>query len=277
MDKDKKSIKREMIPLIIAVTILLVLVIALIYTIFNKPKDNQTKNNENSLVVEEVSIGNANYVCEGKDINKLKEDASKVYVTYEELDHYYLGKDENPDVVSDNDTMEEVYGDALRVKVFGITDGIFVKIKDENEEEKQNVELYKEDVTKDSFAKYEKTFLSSQSKINVRIYVDDENCKNILLREFNITLPRYNPLSTNELCELESNKGIDACKKYVFNDNDYDDDLKEITKERKEYPNSTKEEKKDSNKSNGIWFVIGGIIVIGIVGVIYMKGMKKNA
>ena len=76
---------------------------------------------------------------------------------------------------------------------------------------------------------------------------------------------------------MESNKGIDACKKYVFNDNDYDDDLKEITKERKEYPNSTKEEKKDSNKSNGIWFVIGGIIVIGIVGVIYMKGMKKNA
>ena len=273
MDKNKKGLKREFIPLILASTILIVLVGALIYTIASKPASNETKKLENTLITDEISVGNANYVCEGKDINKIKDEASKIYVTYEDLDNYYLGKESNPDVFDAE--LEDVYGDALRVKFFGITENLYLKIVDENEIDHTNFELYKEDVTKDGFAKYEKVYLSEQSTVNVKVYVDDDKCKNILLREFNITLPRMNTLYKNELCEEKANKDKDVCKKYVFNDNSYEEDVKELTKDSKNKSEDNKDSKEDK-KVSPIIYVIVVIMVIGLVGVVFMKGRKKH-
>ena len=276
--KENKVLKREVIPLIIAVTILVILVLALVYTIIYKPKNKNVGGIENTLVAEDISVGNANYVCDGKDIEKLKEDASKVVFAYEVLDNYFIGKAENPDAAPDdpNSGIKDVYGVALRVKMYGITDDIVVKVYDDLT--KETNEYRKSDMGKNDYAKYEKTENSEQAKLTVRIYVNDDNCSSILLREFEITLPRYNTLSELDTCHEEQNKNRDVCSKFVFNSNSYKEDRELLNKEVKSNDNNKKQGNAKDEKNNTVVFIIVGIIIVVAVGagVVVMKGRRKH-
>ena len=275
-EKDNKKFKRELIPLVIALTILIVLVLALVYTIVYKPKINNTGKVENTLKSEEISVGSATYVCDGQDINKLKDEASKVFVAYEELNDYFLGKAENVDAAPGdaNAGIQDVYGLALRTKIYGITDGIYVKVYDNVT--KQEYKFYKSDLGKDDFAKYDKVENYTQAKLDIKIYVNDDNCANILLREFEVTLPRYNSLSELDICKEEKNKNNSYCANFVFNSNTYKEDMELMNKELNKVSTDNKDKNDKEEKKSNAWLYIsiGVFVVIIGVGVIIMKGRK---
>ncbi|MCR4580902.1 MAG: hypothetical protein K5666_00075 [Bacilli bacterium] len=275
-EKNNKKTTKEFIPLVIASTILLLLIVALVYTIVYKPKISIKGNIENSLKTDELAIGNVTYVCEGKDVNKLKEEANNIVVAYEELDNYFLGKVENMDADPDDPDggLKDAYGLALRTKFYGITDDIYIKVNNITLDEQ--VTLKKSDVTKDGYAKYDKINNLQQNKVNVKVYINDDNCSNVLLREFEVTLPRYNTLIDLPVCAKDEYKNTETCNKFVFNSNSYKEDLEISKKEVSKVEKKNESNKDKKNSSVGYIIAIAVIVIVVVISVMLLKGRMKH-
>ena len=137
-NKKTKLFRREYIPLVIAFLVLVLLIVALVFTIMNKPKQEEPKKRtENTLRTEEISVGDLSDECEGYDITKLSEEAKNVSLVYEVIDDYYRGqmyclsKDVNGDGIVTLDDLCDDIGYALKMKINGLTHNLKVIVTNE--------------------------------------------------------------------------------------------------------------------------------------------------
>lgn len=273
-----KRVKKEILPFIVAIIMLFLLIGALIYTILYKPKANNKVVSENTLKTEDILVDNKNTTCGSFDITKLSEDAKKVKLSYEILNDYNFG----PAMVIDSgegDDLQNAKGHALRIKIDGLDDTFYIRVN--NKTLNKTNDYYKKDIDYRGYI-YDDIYNIETQLLDIKVLINDEECKNIVLREFEVTLPRLNPLLVGGLCETDEYKEKEICAPYIFDNESletkYDKLEKEkatVEKEKKEKDDS--QEKKEKNKKwIRIIVVACVLIVITVAGVIVMKGSKKH-
>ena len=273
-----KRVKKETLPFIVAILMLFLLIGALVYTILYKPKENVKVINESTLTTEDLVVNNKATACGDYDIAKLSEDAKGIKISYEVLDNISTGAAMVIDAGNTEDEYVNTYGYGLRIKISGLSDNMFIRIK--NRTLNTTNDYYKNDIDNRGYI-YDDTYNLSLQYLDIKVLINDENCKDIILREFETTLPKFNELLRGGVCTTDEYKDRDICKPYIFNDDSYETQLKNINKEveKVEKEKKTKEEKKDEEKGKK-WIVIVIVAIIAIVvtvaGVIVMKGSKKH-
>ena len=122
-----KRVKKEILPFIVAVVMLILLIGALIYTILYKPKTNNVTKSENTLTAEEVLVNNTSNTCGNYNIANLSEEAKKVKLSYEIIDDYSYGTVTIVDS-GNGDDLQNAKGYALRIKVTDLTNDMYIRI-----------------------------------------------------------------------------------------------------------------------------------------------------
>ena len=109
-------------------------------------------------------------------------------------------------------------------------------------------------------------------KYTVKVYSNNENCKDVLVREFEFTTPVYNVFSDLTLCE---NNTSSACEKLVYSSSD-------ISKISKDYEIKTIEEVNENNKEKKTNYVliicvgVGLVLLVGLVIYIVYRNRRKR-
>ena len=273
-----KRVKKEILPFIVAIVMLFLLVGALVYTILYKPKGNTVKTNENTLTAEDVLVDNKNVTCGNYNIAELSEKAKKVKLSYEILDDYNFGQATVVDS-GEGDKVENSKGYALRIKASGLSDKYYIRIN--NQTINTTNDYYKNDIDNKGYV-YDDSYNIETQLLNVKVLINDEECKNVVLREFEITLPRLNPLMVGGLCETDEYKDREICSPYVFDNDSNATKMEKLQKESEKVEKEKKEGKQSEEKieKNKKWIriivVACVLIVITVAGVIVMKGSKKH-
>ena len=273
-----KRVKKEILPFIVAVVMLILLIGALIYTILYKPKTNNVTKSENTLTAEEVLVNNTSNTCGNYNIANLSEEAKKVKLSYEIIDDYSYGTVTIVDS-GNGDDLQNAKGYALRIKVTDLTNDMYIRIN--NKTTNTTNDYYKADIDNKGFV-YDDGYNIELQLLDVKIMIKNEECKNIVLREFETTLPRYNQLAKAGLCTTDEYKDKDVCSTYIFNDDSYETQLDKLNKEKEKVEKETtsKNKKNEETEKNKKWIriivVACVLIVITVAGVIVMKGSKKH-
>jgi len=283
--KERKSFRREYIPLFFSIVILCGLIVGLVVILNKKPDVEPVEQTKNTLSVQDIDVGGVNDYCEGYNIDEYRDKAKKVYLSYEEIEKIYAGKTENIDMPPDDpDYWMDYYVSGLKINVLGASPGLRIKIilnynRVNSMKENKSYEYFvyegeTEDMT------FTETVLLEQTPVTVRIYLNDAGCPNLLLREFTLTLPRYNTLYDYELCHMEKFRSDPQCAMYVFNDNSYNDDLKILEKFSRKL-NSENNQENDEEKTNkldikNIVIIVAGIVLVVGVVIIVAKGRRKH-
>ena len=152
-------------------------------------------------------------VCDTADINRLKEIANGVEVTYE---HNVYGSLDEEDGI-----LMSVYD----IVVTGLTNEIYIVDGDGN--------------------KYHYYDANENGVINMRsssgerkIFIFSETCSGILLSTKTLNLPTFNFNSISEECKKEEFKNLDICKEFlddeevVLNGDEFEEVIEEVKKEQ---------------------------------------------
>ncbi len=289
MAKSKSSIKlfrREYIPLVIACSVLVLLVVALVITIINKPKKTEPDNPAQSSYVQEKVVPNNS--CGGDDYTKLVEEANKITASYKVNDQYDFGcgfstEEEIPDNYSDDECPEDqhVLGYALDVILENIPQNVDVIVTNDLDGKKL---LFNNSDGENDVVVWTQPETSFLRVYNFKVYSKIDGCQDKLIREFEITLPRWNEMSKVGYCEHEEYKNSSMCERFIFEAYDINKDLTSHDKEIKKIYNEKKQQEEKEEKENKfakyskyiiIAIVVVAVVIVGIV-FILMKGRKKN-
>ncbi len=284
---EPRGFKREYIPVIIAVLILGLLIAALVYTIMYKPKDKEKYYEENSLKTEEIVVDIDNTICNEEISKQVAQDAANVKVRYEQINDYYFGKTDEleTDLNGDGELGEiDSYGYALKVIIEGVTENVYVKLENDLD---YNVQTFHASDIKDGVISFDQTENAYVRTYNLKVYSANQECGEVLFREFTFKLPRLNDLRNLRMCEEFPD--METCTPFVFEEDEYklhEAFKKEVDKRtnEKEAERIKEGEKKaqetivDKVVNNKVYLIIGiavvVVIVVGVV-VIVIKRRKK--
>ena len=273
IEREKKTFRREYIPLIFAILFLIGLIVALVYAIMYKP-EKKLINELYSMETEEMPVDITNISCNNDLSTMISNDANNVKVRYEELDDYVYGKtiEVESDLNGDGELGEiDDIGYALKVTITGITENIFIKLENDIDYDEP---IYKYNDTDNGVISFDLTENNDVRTYIVKVFSNTSECGNILYREFRFVLPRFNFMCTSYACA--ANPDLESCKPFVFDNNKqqflqtYQKEMQEVNKK-----NETKEENKKSIKDYVMEYrlyiiILVVIIFVGIV-VIVMK------
>ena len=287
MANKKKIFRREYIPLVIAFLVLVLLIVALVFTIINKPKkEDKSKQYESQTAsVAEKSV--PTNTCSGDEYTELLEKVNNITAEYQVNDHYDFGcafstLDELPEDFTSYENMEcenHSIGYALDVYLRNIPEHVYIQVT--NDQDKEVTVIENSDGTQESvvWSQPETTFLRVY---NFKVYSQLDDCKSKLIREFEITLPRWNETSKTDLCLQEEYKNTEVCERFIMEPYDLNKDLerskKVITKVEKKREEEKKEKENEEKTNRTIIICIVAIVVVLVVGVVFvlMKGRKKH-
>ena len=174
-------------------------------------------------------------------------------------------KEINPNDIEVSEASEFAYHDQLTLRIFNVTDKIYVVLR--SEEENLNQEYHFNDLENGSLT-YEIPDNLSIRHFKLTIYSDVSECINEELRVIDVTTPMYNKFADLEICE---NNNANYCKKYVTTEVDITDDYyakQEIGEENEE---------KQDKKQNNIWYIIGiGVVFLLICLIVVTIVIKRN-
>ena len=274
--------KREYIPVVIAILILGLLITALVYTIMYKPKDKDAFNEENSVSIEEIIVDVGHTTCNDEIHNNIVKDASNLNIKYEIIKNYPNGKEIELEYDTNGDgVLGEIdsYIPALKIIIEGITDNIYVKLTNDIDTDEAT---YKKENTNNGvvdFVQIDNAFIRTY---DVKVYSANEECGDLLYREFTFILPRVNELIKMPMCE--SYPDMDSCKLFIYDESStsmikqYNKEKEEKLKEIEE--NKNKEEKKsiiDCIKDNKVYIIAGGLlIVLVVVGIVVIVKKRRK-
>ena len=274
IEKEKKTFKREYIPLIFAVLFLIALIVALVYAIMYKP-EKTIINELYSMSTEELPVNVNNVACTNEVSNMIGRDANNIKVRYEELSNYVLGKtfEVESDINGDGELGEiDDIGFALRVTISGITENVYLRVENDID---YNIEYYGYDETDNGVITFDQIYNAYVRTYNVKVYSENDECGGILYREFNFTLPRMNDLSLTPLCE--NHKELATCKTFVFDKDGnkmFDEYKQDIAKVDEEYNKNKEKENKnimDYINEYKLYVIIGVVLLFAGVVVIIVK------
>ena len=259
--RERKPFKREYIPVIIAVIILIGLIAGLVFVILDKKEDFDVKIDEEIKNTEDLKVDTSGTKCNNEDSKKVKDAAQKIEVSYT-IKNMLVGTSIDIDEPDMPEVEEYDYGFEIAIK--NITEDVYVVVKND----------YSDDVFTYHYADTEngvKTFesIATEEAINFTFEVKSENanCKDEDYRKISLTTPIYNYYHRYQFCS--DNPKNKVCKMFVD---------KQIT--AKEFATEVDAKKNDSlkvneNKTNVVTtlvkdnkylFIIGGIVIV-IIGV----------
>ena len=302
IEKERTEHTGEYAPVVRAVIVLILLVLALVGVILYSPKKKDELVDPNMLVPDEMIVDSSNHTCDGNNTTSVKEAADKVTLTYEEVDDYFFGymaeqdEDINGNGVIDEEPVVENFGYALKIKLDHMSDKIFVKITNDLDD---NVKLFHNYDAKDGVITWFEDDTTFLRIYNVKIYSANENCNDELYREFKVTLPKWNVMSGNYICET-TYKDEEICQPFTFsnkNDRQMQQDFKKfiIEKEKEIFTttsnineNTVENKQEDEGvmkyiniiinfiKSNLVISILAGValIIVILLVIIKLKGRK---
>ena len=208
------------------------------------------------LVVIFILLINSNVyaddMCTRLNINRLKENAKNVEVTYE----HNLYND-----VDLNNTLISIYD----VMISGITNEMYV-VDDEGNN-------YYYGMMEDNLLSIK---LSSGYR---RIYIYSLNCEGIILDTIVLYLPKFNFNSLNEECKMEEFRDLDICSEFLSDNEDAisDEEFKEIIEVEKRKNEDFVSKVKRYVLENKILVIIGGFVLfLIIVLLLYMRYRRRG-
>ena len=289
MAKNKNAIKifrREYIPLVIACSVLVLLIVALVITIINKPKKDDSKSIVETPKIQERVVPNNS--CNSEEYNKLIDEASKITAGYMVNDHYDFGcgfsvVEGAPEGYDEENCPDDqrVTGWALDVMLESIPENVEVIVTNNLDNQKL---LFTRDNDNQGSIIWSQPETTRQRTYNFKVYSKLDSCNDTLIREFEINLPRWNELSKMGYCDQEEYKATELCERFVFSDWDFNEEytvqkkiVEKVEKEKKE--KKEKEEKEQKLAKNSVYIIIAIVVVaIVTVGIVFilMKGRKKN-
>lgn len=259
--RERKPFKREYIPVIIAVIILIGLIAGLVFVILDKKEDFYVKIDEEIKNTEDLKVDTSGTKCNNEDSKKVKDAAQKIEVSYT-IKNMLVGTSIDIDEPDMPEVEEYDYGFEIAIK--NITEDIYVVVKND----------YSNDVFTYHYADTEngvKTFesIATDEAVNFTFEVKSENvnCKDEDYRKITLTTPIYNLYYRYQFCS--DNPKSKVCKMFVNEKISAKEFATEVNAKKEENQKSDDSNKKNVPtfvKENKYLFIIGGIVIV-IIGV----------
>lgn len=204
--------------------------------------------------------------CDANKLREIKQEASKVKLTYEEVEE--VVNNQTTQGGSDVGYDYDVYDTYLKVTISNLTDDLYVKVI--NTSDNSVKEFYGKDAT-DGTISFKWTDLKTIAKLELKVYTSSNtSCPDEEILTDYKTLPKMNEYYTWDGCVKNPDEAI--CKKYVEKDVSYEAYKKVADKETTKKAEKVVEDKSGNKitrfvKKNKKGFIIGGsiIIVLGVV------------
>lgn len=259
--RERKPFKREYIPVIIAVIILIGLIAGLVFVILDKKEDFYVKIDEEIKNTEDLNVDTSGTKCNNEDSKKVKDAAQKIEVSYT-IKNMLVGTSIDIDEPDMPEVEEYDYGFEIAIK--NITEDIYVVVKND----------YSDDVFTYHYADTEngvKTFesIATDEAVNFTFEVKSENvnCKDEDYRKITLTTPIYNLYYRYQFCS--DNPKSKVCKMFVNEKISAKEFATEVNAKKEDNQKSDDSNKKNVPtfvKENKYLFIIGGIVIV-IIGV----------
>lgn len=265
LKKEKFKFNRDYIKPMTGGLILFVLIVILLI-VFNYNPSNNENNKESGkdkyiMDLNDKTIDNIS--CESDIVKSIKNDLNKINVKIDvtEVEGEKVRDIENS--TPDNPIYFTEKYTAYNIVFNGITDNLKVIVNND-------VNTKSQTLSKDTNSFITKS-VGILVKYNVKIYSNNEKCKDVLVREFDFTTPIYNVYSDLALCE---NVKSAECDKLVYSASD-------ISKISKDYEIKTIESQSSSDKKKTNYVLIIGIgvglvLLVGIVIYIVYRNRRKR-
>lgn len=308
MKKGRDFYIRDYVPVFIGIIIFCVLGCALFVVIKyqNPTKPLEVQDEGVNAKFKEKKVDISSSTCPKVDLADLKEEADNIELTYA-FHEVKTGEMVEYDSSLEQDLVEETQL-IPNIYIANLNDKFYITL-----ETSQYDDSYKKftmnDVGDDGFAIYAGLYSEKSLIYTVKVYINIENCKDVLIRKFTIQLPVYNKYQNQAKCSYYPD--FKYCAEYLMEDLpsyntvefEYAKYLKDIERGKITTRSTTnimealanvdpnikeeveeelkKEEKENSNvvnsiKNNKEYYFIGGAVVIFLVIIGYLYIAKKR-
>ena len=261
LKKERKKFNQDYLKPLIGCLVLFVLLVIFMIIFGYNPKDEEVKEKKTNyyLNIDDNAV-DVNSSCDTNFYKSVIEDINKIDLNLKvvTVEGETVVDEENSygdDIVY---YTKEYYG--YEVHLNNIPENIKVVIKDNKTENVYN--LNKNEST------FTSLYTSDKVIYTVNVYGDVDNCKDVLLRQFNFTTPAYNIYSETAICENSNDKNCDVIS--------YEDtDISNVV--QKEMEENVKAEEKEKN--NILTIVIASLLIVIIIAAvvfIYLKRRRKR-
>lgn len=203
--KKDNNIKKEYIPVIIGVIILVLFSILLVLTI-NYDGNIKKEELDNKVISdnEDLSIGTVNSKCDAKRFKELNKLAKKVGAEYY-VDEKKVKVEPTEEDELFYETLEDGYytEKIIAISIYGITDDIYVIVT--NDYNDSSITIKKSDLNKDGKYIFEAVDIGVRVTYTVSIYSNDANCSKELLRKTTFKTKIFNNFSHSMACVVYPN------------------------------------------------------------------------
>ena len=215
----------------------------------------------------------ASSTCSSEREMELSSLANNVNADYEE---YEMPLD--PDYT---DTEEVGMTPAFYIRVYNVTDDLNVKVTLDGSTSSTYVNA--SNAASDGIIYLDTSYADTVKSYTLTIRSNDSSCKNEVLRTITITIPMHNYFANYEDCDNMSDFYL--CQEFTTTDySDVSD--KDFTTKLNEYKETKAEEEKKQNsityktfdfiKTYRWYFIIGGIVVIGIIAYVVIEKKRRS-
>ena len=248
IEREQKHFFRDYASVIKAVIVLIILVGLLVGVVLFKPVKKEDVKDPSILTPNEKNINTNDATCDGPEAPRLREEASKITISYEIVDDYLIGymaendEDINGNGIIDTDPVVENRDYAIKLKLSNITDDLMVRISNNIDDNTKT--FTKPNVDEHGIITWYETEFEFVRTYDVEIYSARERCTNQKYREFTVSLPRYNLMSRSFDCTVEPAKNFEICQPFLWSDRSHNEDAKEFQKIMREYVQEQAREEK---------------------------------
>lgn len=270
--KERKPFKREYIPVIIAVIVLIGLITGLVFVILDKKEDFDIKIDEEIKSSEDLKIDTSGTKCNNEESKKVKDAAQGVEVSYT-IKKMYVGK--TIDIDSPDMPEVDTYDYGFEIAIKNITEDIYVVVKNDYSDD---VFTYHYADTENGVKNFESIATDEFVNFTFEVKSESDKCKDENYRKISLETPKYNIYSGYQFCSDNPNNKV--CKMFITEDVSAKDYAIEVDAKKND---SLKVNENKTNvvttlvKDNKYLFIIGGIVIV-IIGVatIFVKINKRR-
>ncbi len=260
--KERKPFKREYIPVIIAVIVLIGLITGLVFVILDKKEDFDIKIDEEIKSSENLKIDTSGTKCNNEESKKVKDAAQKVEIGYT-IKKMFIGTSIDVDDPDMPETEDYDYGFEIAIK--NITEDVYVVVKNDYSDD---VFTYHYADTENGIKTFESVATEEAVTFTFEVKSENENCKDEDYRKISLTTPIYNYYYGYQFCS--DNPENKVCKMFVTEKISSKDFSLAVDAKKNESQKSDENSKNNAVttfvKDNKYLFIIGGIVIV-IIGV----------
>ena len=296
--KEKKQFKVEYVPVVISFLVLLLLIGILVFIIlYNKNKYDVDVPGE-EYITNEMLVDTSDSLCNTKRVNELHKKANKISISYKD-EKVIIGQAQSQDTLE----MVDTYGYVFNVEFKNVPEDMYLVIKSDNINFKDDKTTLKGEDAKDGVLTYQTKYTELIVEYTVSIYSSKYDCQDELFRKFTFTTPIYNRYHNMYICEAYPD--FELCQKFITenkpsmeafynrlykygkaNDivitNTYESIYGTTTKKTEKTTTSKKDEsktnKKEKNNNESImtYIILGTLIVLLVSGVSILVIKKRK-